>query len=160
MAAGVVKLKPVAQDGMRVRARPVAGSFRRKENWDGYRDATRRLAPLAKAVARLPAREAITQRPGNKAEDARGSRPEAEATVMKRGDGGFRPADNPQRASAADSRVIVGVDGAISDRDQGQRGPMVAPVMEPCGQAPDAWLGAGGSVGHEQLERARQRTVV
>jgi len=37
---------------------------------------------------------------------------------------------------------------------------MVEQVMERCGQAPDAWLVDGGYVGHEQIERASQRTVV
>ena len=36
MAAGVVKLKQVAQDGVRVRASAGAGSFRRKEKLEGY----------------------------------------------------------------------------------------------------------------------------
>lgn len=191
MAAGVVKLKQVAQDGMRVRASAGAGSFRRKEKLEGYLEAARaevvrlkaelesdpaaltrareaarvrvaqeRQARLEKALARLPEIEAIKQRQGKKPDEARVSMTDAEATVMKMGDGGFRPAYNPQLASDADSLVIVGVDVATVGSDQGQMVPMVEQVAERCGQTPDAWLVDGGFVGHEQIDRASEATVV
>jgi transposase len=191
MAAGVVKLKQVAQDGMRVRASAGAGSFRRKEKLAGYLEAARaevarlkaelevdpaqgerareaarrravkeREARLEKALARLPEIEAIKQRQGKQPEAARASMTDAEATVMKMGDGGFRPAYNPQLASDTDSLVIVGVDVATVGSDQGQMAPMVAQVTQRCGQAPEAWLVDGGFVGHDQIERASQSTVV
>jgi transposase len=191
MAAGVVKLKQVAQDGMRVRASAGAGSFRRKEKLEGYLEAARaevvrlkaeleadpaaltrareaarvraakeREARLEKALARLPEIEAIKRRQGKKPEEARASLTDAEATVMKMGDGGFRPAYNPQLASDADSLVIVGVDVATVGSDQGQMVPMVEQVIERCGQAPGAWLVDGGFVGHEQIEQASETTVV
>jgi hypothetical protein len=191
MAAGVVKLKQVAQDGIRVRASAGAGSFRRKEKLEGYleaaraevallkaeleadpaaaeraRDAARRRAAqerearLEKALARLPELEAIKQRQGKKPEQARASMTDAEATVMKMGDGGFRPAYNPQLASDADSLVIVGVDVVTVGSDQGQMMPMIEQVTERCGQVPDAWLVDGGYVGHDQIDRASMSTVV
>jgi transposase len=191
MAAGVVKLKQVAQDGMRVRASAGAGSFRRKEKLEGYLDAARvevarlkadleadpaaaerarnaakaraakeREARLEKALARLPEIEAIKQRQGKKPETARASMTDAEVTVMKMGDGGFRPAYNPQRASDADSLVIVGVDVVTVGSDQGQMAPMLEQVTERCGRAPDAWRVDGGYVGHEQIDRASESTVV
>jgi hypothetical protein len=49
MAAGVVKLKQVAQDGMRVRASAGAGSFRRKEKLEGYLEAARTEVARLKA---------------------------------------------------------------------------------------------------------------
>jgi transposase len=191
MAAGVVKLKQVAQDGVRVRANAGAGSFRRKEKLEGYLDAARaevarlkveleadpaqaerareaarrraaheRQARLEKALARMPEIEAIKQRQGKKPEQARASMTDAEATVMKMGDGGFRPAYNPQLASDADSLVIVGVDVVTVGSDQGQMVPMIEQVSERCGQVPDAWLVDGGYVGHEQIDRASQSTIV
>lgn len=191
MAAGVVKLKQVAQDGMRVRASAGAGSFRRKEKLAGYLEAARaevarlkaeleadpaqaerareaarlraakeREARLEKALARLPEIEAIKRRQGKEPKAARASMTDAEATVMKMGDGGFRPAYNPQLASDTDSLVVVGVDVATVGSDQGQMAPMVEQVTQRCGQAPDAWLVDGGFVGHDQIERASQRTVV
>jgi transposase len=191
MAAGVVKLKQVAQDGMRVRASAGAGSFRRKEKLEGYlaaaraevarlkaeveadpgavqrareaakaRAAKEREARLEKALSRLPEIEAIKKRQGKKPEEARASMTDAEATVMKMGDGGFRPAYNPQLASDADSLVIVGVEVATVGSDQGQMVPMVEQVTERCGRVPDAWLVDGGYVGHEQIEKVSEATVV
>src|SRR5574337_1675132 len=191
MAAGVVKLRQVAQDGMRVRASAGAGSFRRQEKLEGYlaaartrvaqlkaeleadpaqaerarqaarlRAAAEREARLEAALARLPEIEAIKQRQGKKAEAARASMTDAEATVMKMGDGGFRPAYNPQLASDADSLVIVGVEVATVGNDQGQMAPMLEQVIERCGQAPEAWLVDGGFVGHAQIEQVADKTVV
>lgn len=191
MAAGVVKLKQVAQDGIRVRASAGAGSFRRKEKLEGYLDAARaevarlkaeleadpagserareaarvraaqeRQARLEKALAQLPQIEAIKQRQGKKPQEARASMTDAEATVMKMGDGGFRPAYNPQLACDADSLVIVGVDVATVGSDQGQMVAMVGQVTGRCGQTPEAWLVDGGFVGHEQIDRASESTVV
>lgn len=191
MAAGVVTLKQVTQDGIRVHASAGAGSFRRQEKLEGYLEAARaevvrlkvdleadpaalvrareaarvraaeeRQARLAKALARLPEIAAIKQRQGNKPEEARVSMTNAEATVMKMVDSGLRPAYNLQLASDADSLVIVGVDVATVGSDQGQMVPMVEQVVERCGQAPDAWLVDGGFVGHEQIERASETTVV
>lgn len=191
MAAGVVKLKQVAQDGMRVRASAGAGSFRRKEKLEGYlesaraevarlkaeleadpaqaeraREAARRRAAqerearLAKALARLPELEEIKQRQGKKPEQARASMTDAEATVMKMGDGGFRPAYNPQLATDADSLVIVGIDVVTVGSDQGQMAPMVEQVAERCGQTPESWLVDGGYVGHDQIDRVGDVTTV
>jgi len=191
MAVGVVKLKHVAQDGMRVRASAGAGSFRRKEKLEGYLEAARsevarlkaeleadpaaaerarnaakvraakeREARLEKALARLPELEAIKRRQGKAPEQARASMTDAEATVMKMGDGGFRPAYNPQLASDADSLVIVGVEVATVGSDQGQMAPMVEQVTERCGKKPEAWLVDGGYVGHEQVDQASETTVV
>lgn len=191
MAAGVVKLKQVAQDGMRVRASAGAGSFRREEKLTGYLEAARkevarlkaeleadpgagerarraarmraakeREARLMKALSRLPEIEAIKARQGKSPDEARVSMTDAEATVMKMGDGGFRPAYNPQLATDAEALVIVGVDVATVGSDQGQMGSMVEQVEKRCGRAPEAWLVDGGFVGHEQIERVSTRTVV
>jgi len=191
MAAGVVKLKRVAQDGMRVRASAGAGSFRRKEKLESYLEAARaevarlkaeveadpagaerareaarrraaeeREARVKEALARLPEIEAIKRRNGKSAEEARASMTDAEATVMKMGDGGFRPAYNPQLASDVESLVVVGVEVATVGSDQGQMVPMLEQVTARCGQAPQAWLVDGGYVAHEQIEQASETTTV
>jgi hypothetical protein len=84
----------------------------------------------------------------------------AEVTVMKMGDGGFRPAYNPQIASDAGSLVITGRDVATIGSDQGQMAPMIEPVIERCGQTPEFWRVESGHVGHEQIEQASRHTVV
>ena len=191
MAAGAVKLKAVAQDGMRVRAGAGAGSFRRKEKLENCLDAARaevarlkaeleadpakrqraqeaararaakeRQDRLEKALARIPEIEAIKARQGKKVEEARASMTDADATVMKMGDGGFRPAYNPQFATDTDSLVIVGVEVVTAGSDQGQMVPMIEQVEKRCGQVPAVWLVDGGFVGHEQIERASGKTTV
>ena len=60
MAVGVVTLKGVAQDGMRVRASAGAGSFRRKEKLEGYLEAAR--AEVARLKAEVETDPAQAQR--------------------------------------------------------------------------------------------------
>jgi hypothetical protein len=79
---------------------------------------------------------------------------------MKMGDGGFRPAYNPQLATDADSLVIVGIDVVTVGSDQGQMAPMVEQVAERCGQTPESWLVDGGYVGHDQIDRVGDVTTV
>ena len=191
MAAGAVKLKRVAQDGIRVRAGAGAGSFRRQEKLEGYlneahsqvarlqqeidadpgletrrsqaakaRAAREREARLQEALDRLPELEAIKARQGKKPETARASMTDADATVMKMGDGGFRPAYNPQLATDVDSLVIVGVDVVTVGSDAAQLAPMVEQVETRYGQAPESWLVDGGYTSHEQIERVASKTVV
>jgi transposase len=134
MAAGVVKLKQVAQDGMRVRASAGAGSFRRKEKLAGYLEAAGKVGGWAasrsgpgaeagsgaaaggeraggpeKALARLP--ESKRSSSGKaKSRKRRGHRYRRRSQVMKMGDGGFRPAYNA--TAATPPLVIIGVDVA------------------------------------------------
>ena len=191
MAAGVVKLAQVAQDGMRVRASAGTGSFRREEKLKGYLDAararvdglkreidadpgalTRRQAAareraarereerIEEALARLPELAEIKRRQGKKGEDARASITDADATVMKMGDGGFRPAYNAQYATDGESQVIVGAEVVLVGSDQGQLTPMLDQVNERCGEYPKQMLVDGGYNSHEQIETASQHTEV
>jgi transposase len=191
MAAGVVKLQAVAQDGMRVRASAGAGSFRREENLRGYLEAARqrveslkqqvdddpgaegrrrqaakvraaeeREARIQAALARLPELAEIKKRQGKKPEDARASTTDGDATVMKMGDGGFRPAYNVQYGTDVESQIIVGVDVVTTGSDQGQMAPMVEQVIERCGRPPEAWLADGGYPGHEQIDAVAEHTTV
>ena len=191
MAAGVVKLARVAQDGVRVRASAGAGSFRREDKLKGYLEEararvqalkreidedpgalTRRQAVarerairqreerIAKALARLPELAEIKRRQGKKAEEARASSTDPDATVMKMGDGGFRPAYNAQYATDGESQVIVGAEVVTVGSDQGQLAPMVEQVNTRCGEYPQQWLVDGGYNSHEQIEAAAQRTEV
>lgn len=191
MAAGVVKLKRVAQDGMRVRASAGAGSFRREEKLAGYlktarelvealkqqveddpsaesrrkqaatiRAALRRETRIEQALARLPELAAIKQRQGKNPEDARASTTDAAATIMKMGDGGFRPAYNVQYGTDAESQVIVGVEVVTAGSDQGQMSAMVEQVTARCGQTPEQWLVDGGYPGHDQIDAVSGQTTV
>ncbi len=191
MAAGVVKLKSVAQDGMRVRASAGAASFRREEKLKGYLEAARaqvaalkqeaaddpgaeerrskaarermaaaREARIEAALKRLPELAAIKQRQGKKAEEARASTTDADATVMKMGDGGFRPAYNIEFGSDTASQVIVGVDVVTTGSDMAQMAPMVEQVVKRCGTAPENWLVDGGFPAHDQIDAVAAQTRV
>ena len=191
MAAGAVKLKRVAQDGMRVRAAAGAGSFRRQGRLEICLEQAReqvealkrqieedpgamsrrsqaareravreREERIKKPLERLPELARIKQRQGKDGGEARASTTDAEATVMKMGDGGFRPAYNAQYATEVESQVIVGAEVVASGSDLGQMAPMVEQVSERCGSAPDEWLVDGGYPAHEQLDAVASQTTV
>jgi len=191
MAAGAVKLKRVAQDGMRVRASAGAGSFRRKGRLESCLEQARaqvaalkkqseedpgalsrrsqaareravreREERIEKALERLPELEKIKQKQGKEADQARASTTDAQATVMKMGDGGFRPAYNAQYATDSESQVIVGADVVTVGSDMGQMVPMVEQVSERCGSAAQEWLVDGGYPAHEQLDKVASYTTV
>jgi transposase len=188
MSAGAVKLQRVAQDGVRVRASAGAASFRRKATLqdnleqararvrelkaeldaDPAQDSRRKVAAqqrarhemqqrLQQALDRLPELEAIKRRNGSKSE-ARASSTDAEATVMKMADGGFRPAYNTQFASDCDSLVIVGVEVSTSGSDMGQLAPMVEQVEQRLGEVAPQWLVDGGFPAHEQIDAVADKT--
>ena len=155
LAAGAVKLKRVAQDGMRVRASAAASSFRRRPKREECleqakrqvevlkeevaadtrrvragkeRAARERQEKVERALKRLPETEEAKRKQGKPAEQARASKTDAEATVMKMADGGFRPAYNAQFCSDTQSLVIVGVAVVTSGSDMGQMAPMVEQI--------------------------------
>lgn len=191
MCAGAVKLKRVAQDGMRVRASAGASSFRRNTTLERCLEQAReqvdtlkrhieddpgamsrrqqaaqerakreREARVEQARQRLPELAKLKEKQGKKADEARASTTDAEATVMKMGDGGFRPAYNAQYATDTESQVIVGVEVVTVGSDMAQLAPMLAQVTERCGQSPEQWLVDGGYPAHEQLEAVAPHTEV
>jgi transposase len=175
MAEGLVTLDRVAQDGMKVRASAGAASFRRKPTLEeALAEAERQLQQLKQELDADPAasrtrqqaarqraaeeraarlRAALEQLPqiaeGKKPQDrdkARASTTDADARVMKMGDGGFRPAFNAQLATATDSQVITGVAVTNSGGDQGQLAPMVEQHQERYDKKPKEALVDGGFV--------------
>jgi transposase len=181
MAEGLVELNRVAQDGMRVRASAGAASFRRRPTLEEayeqaqaqvhalrdeleadpgaedrrhkaaqQRAARERAERVQAALGRLPELEA-KKRPEEK-DQARCSTTDAEATVMKMPDGGFRPAYNVQFATATASQVIVGVGVETTGSDAGQMEPMADQVDERYGVVPPEWLVDGGFAGHDQID--------
>lgn len=191
LAVGAVKLKRVAQDGMRVRASAGAASFRRRGTLERCLDEARtqvetlkrqreddpgeltrkqqaartraareREEKVRQALERLPELEQIKVNQGKQADAARASTTDAEATVMKMGDGGFRPAYNAQYATDTASQVIVGVEVATTGSDMAQLAPMVEQVAERCGQQSADWLVDGGFPAHDQLAAVADQTTV
>lgn len=175
MAEGLVTLDRVAQDGMKVRASAGAASFRRQATLEqALAEAEEQVAKLRQELETDPAasktrqqaarqraaeeraeriRAALEQLPqiaeSKKAKDrpnARASTTDADARVMKMGDGGFRPAFNVQLATATDSQIITGVGVTNSGGDQGQLAPMVEQHQQRYDEPPQEMLVDGGFV--------------
>ena len=72
------------------------GADHRRREAARVRAAKEREARIQAALDRLPEQGEIKRRQGKKPEDAPASTTDPDATVMKRGDGGFRPAYNLQ----------------------------------------------------------------
>jgi hypothetical protein len=89
-------------------------------------------------------------------EKARASTTDAEARVMKMGDGGYRPAFNAELATATGSQIITGADVTNSGGDQGQLAPMIDQHQERYQRVPDEALVDGGFVKKEDIERVEQ----
>lgn len=186
---GLVDMESVAQDGMRVRAAAGTASFRRRETLDNClseaeeqvrklraeletdpqagskrqraareRAASERSERVRKALEKLPEIEA--RKAASKKDKARASTTDAEANVMKMGDGGFRPAYNVQFATDTKTQIITGVDAITSGSDQGQLAPMVEQHRERYGQVPPEMLLDGGFAQKEDIERAAADGIV
>jgi transposase len=182
LAEGLVSLDRVAQDGMKVRASAGAASFRRQATLEkALAEAEEQVTRLKQELEADPAasktrqqaarqraaeergkriRAALEQLPkiaeGKKAKDrpnARASTTDADARVMKMGDGGFRPALNVQLATATDSQVITGVDVTNSGGDQGQLAPMVQQHQQRYAKKPRAALVDGGFVKKADIDQ-------
>lgn len=175
MAEGLVTLDRVAQDGMKVRASAGAASFHRQPTLEeALAQAEEQVAQLRQELEAHPAaaksrqqaarqraaeeraeriRAALAQLPqiaeSKKAKDreqARASTTDADARVMKMGDGGYRPAFNVQLATATDSQVITGLAVTNSGGDQGQLAPMVEQHQQRYQEKPKEALVDGGFV--------------
>jgi transposase len=178
----LVAMDRVAQDGMRVRASAGASSFRRKptleqcladaeaqvdalkqelesdpaaanrrEQAARKRAADERLDRVKQALERMP--EAEAKKKKDEKDKARVSTTDPEASVMKMGDGGFRPAFNVQFATDTKTQVITGVDVTNSGSDQGEMLPMVEQLQERYDKAPDEYLVDGGFAKKEDIEQ-------
>ena len=187
-AAGAISLERVAQDGMRVRADAGAASFRRQASLEEHLGQARELVQTLKtqaqadpgqagrraqaarqraarereeriqaALGQLPEVAAAKKRNASKAE-ARASTTDADARVMKMGDGGFRPAYNVQFATECDSLLIVGMDVVNAGSDMAQLAPMLSQVEQRLGRSPGQWLVDGGFPAHEQIDAVAGKT--
>lgn len=117
------------------------------------RHAEDHLERVDQALERLPELEAKIK-PGED-KQARASTTDAQATVMKMADGGFRPAYNIQYSTACEGQVIVGVDVVTVSSDQGQMVPMIEQIEEHFGQSPKEELVDGGFVNKQEIEQVQ-----
>lgn len=189
LKAGLCSLERIAQDGTRVRASAGAASFRREESLVQLRDEAKkhldavledaqnsehtavrraarergardRLARIEAALAEMPDAAAAKKRNRDDT-PPRVSTTDPEARVMKRGDGGFRPAYNVQFATTVDSaRLIVGVDVTSKGSDQGEAEPMIEQIEAMYGERPAELLVDGGYLAHDTLDELAPHTTV
>ena len=134
------------------------GQASRRAQAARLRAAREREERITQALEQLPEVTATKRRNGKKAEDARASSTDADARVMKMGDGGFRPAYNVQFATTCEDQVIVGVDVVNAGSDMAQLAPMVEQVQRRVGQSPEQWLVDGGFPAHEQIDAVARKT--
>lgn len=185
MEQELVTLNRVSQDGIRVRASAGAASFRRQpsledclqeaqEQVERLRaelekdpEATNRRQAAARqravedrqrrvkaALEQMP--EATAKKPAAEKDKARVSTTDADARVMKMGDGGFRPAYNGQFAVDTETQIVVGVDVSNSGSDQGQLVPMLEQLEERYEVIPQESLVDGGFAGLQDIEKASE----
>jgi transposase len=187
--AGVLSLRLVAQDGMRVRAAASAPSFRRLESLHECREqaALHLKAVLAQAddpelsLAQKAAREAgardfqhrietaistveaLQEQRGASDKPARASSTDAEARVMKMADGGFRPALNVQMATAGSElggpRTVVAVNVNNVGSDMGAVTSMLEQIERRTGQLPETLLADANHGNHAAITAAQERGV-
>lgn len=143
---------------LKAQAQADPGLAQRRAHAARLRAAEQREQRIQEALARLPEMAAAKRRNGEKAEDARASTTDADASNMKMGDGGFRPAYNVQLATDCASQVIVGVDAVTAGSDMAQLSPMVEQVAKRLGRTPEQWLVDGGFPAHAQIDAVADKT--
>jgi len=188
MKEDLVDLCRVAQDGTRVRASAGAASLRREQTLQALmeqarahletltreaadlaistrraaarkRGARQRLERLEAALKQIPELAETKKRNGDK-KPPRVSTTDPDARVMKRGDGGFRPAYNIQFATTTDAaRVIVGHHVTNRGTDTGESTPMLDQIEDRTGVRPREMLADGGYAQHEAIDQAAGKQV-
>lgn len=131
------------------------------------RAARERQERIEQAIARLPELEAkqakrakkLSKKDQAKLKEPRVSTSDADARVMKMGDGGYRPALNVQIATDTSSRAIVGVEVINAGVDSDQLQPMRQQVQERSGEKVAEHLADGGYLSFADVERAAQEQV-
>lgn len=145
---------------IKTQAQADPGQAKRQAQAARLRAAQEREERIRAALEQLPEVAAAKKRNGAKAGDARASTTDADARVMKMGDGGFRPAFNVQFATTCEDQVIVGMEVVNAGSDMAQLAPMVEQVEQRLGKSPDEWLVDGGFPAHEQLDAVASKTEV
>ena len=145
---------------LKTQAQTDPGQAKRQAQAAKLRAAQEREERIRQALKQLPEVSAAKKRSGGKVEDARASTTDADARVMKMGDGGFRPAFNVQFATTCQEQVIVGMAVVNAGSDMAQLAPMVEQVEQRVGQSPAQWLVDGGFPAHGQIDAVADKTQV
>jgi transposase len=183
MHEGLLRVRRVAQDGMRVRGHAGAASYRREAGLkECLREAKKQVQAVKKQLGKesgrtLERQQAAKVRAAEErlarvkkalgkleklkrekseedAAETRVSTTDPECRVMKMADGGWRPAWNIQLATDVESRAIVGVRVTDKGNDQGQIEPMLEEIGRRTERLPKEHLVDGGYTKLESIERA------
>jgi transposase len=186
MASGLVEIRRVSHDGMKVRASAGAGSFHTRgklekiaqqqverltaEMEDDSAPATRREKSARERADKQRSRrieraleemkEAEKRKRlnnGKKKTEARTSTTDPSARVMKMADGGFRPAYNLHLATDTATRVIVAVEVDNCGTDLHAMVPLAKQIEERFGCGPEQWLADGGCTTLDNIDKMAAR---
>jgi transposase len=186
IGAGLVQIKQVSQDGMKVRASAGASSFRtrgkleemarqqvetlaREIEDDGGASDTReqrartdadqdRSERIKRALEEMEDAEARKRsNNGKKKSEARTSTTDPEARVMKMPDGGYRPAFNIHIATDVESMVVLAVEVNNEGTDLHAMLPLAEQIEADYQVRPEEWLADGGCTSVENIEKMNKR---
>jgi hypothetical protein len=186
MRAGLVQIKQVSQDGMKVRAAAGAASFRTRskleqlarqqvetlareiEDESGLSDQREQRARtdadqdrserIKRALGEMDEAEARKRsNNGKKKTEARTSTTDPEARVMKMPDGGYRPAFNIHIATDVESMVVLAVEVNNEGTDLHAMLPLAEQIEADYQVRPDEWLADGGCTSVENIEKMSKR---
>jgi len=116
------------------------------------RAAREREERVRAALEVLPELEAAKRRNGADPDTARASTTDAEARVMRMGDGGWRPAYNGQLTTDTASGLVCGVSVTSRGSDMGELVPLVDRLEDAFGTRPSEVLVDGGFVALPDIE--------
>ena len=186
MRSGLVEIKQVSQDGMKVRASAGAASFRTRgkleklaeqqvERLAGEIDEDGSKASKREQSARTRADRDRNQRieqaleemdeaekrkksnNGKKKTEARTSTTDPSVRVMKMADGGFRPAYNVHLATDMATMVVVAADVNNEGTDLHAMLPLAEKIDKQHAVRPEQWVADGGCTSIDNIEKMSKR---
>jgi transposase len=184
--AGLVKLEQVTLDGTKVRAQASGKSFRREPTLRRHLEQARawvqRLSTEEAAAQENRGRQAAQRRAAEQTQarieqalkeleeirktktssergQARASRSEPEARIMKTGDGGFAPSYNVQTTTDAAHKILLDVELTPQASDQQQLQPAIERHRRQQGHAPPQVIVDGGYLSEPNITAMKEQGV-
>ena len=177
MAAGAADLQRVAHDGTKIRAAASRKSFKRQERlaecrrWaEEHLRAVQQQPPGQWAEARRRAQQRAARERHERVQQAqqelqrqqagkppaeqapvKASVTDAEARLLRQGDGGFAPSSNAQISTDSTAGVIVGYDASPAKEESHELSPALARIAANTRRAPAQTLVDGGCTTRENI---------
>jgi transposase len=185
--AGLLSLEQVTLDGTKIEAQASRNSFRRQKSLEEQleqaaqwvaqlqeeaaagqpsqrREAARRRAAEQKRARLEQALEELkeirkTKQSAEEQQQARASRSEPEARVMKLPGGGYAPSYNLQTMADAGHKILVGVELSSQASDQQQLQPALERCQQQQGRPPHRVIVDGGYINRDNIIALAQRGI-